>query len=119
MHHGTQSTNAEMERCIQECLSCHVICTSTAIHCLGMGGEHASPQHITTLLDCAEACQTSANFMLRNSPIHARTCGVCAETCERCATECEQMADGDQQMLQCAEQCRRCAESCRQMAQMA
>ena len=119
MHHQTHSMTQEMERCIQECLSCHSICTTTVNHCLGMGGEHASPSHITTLLDCAEICQTSANFMLRGSPLHNRTCGVCAEACERCATECEQMANGDQQMLDCARACRSCAESCRQMAKMA
>lgn len=119
MHQREHGMSREMERCIQECLNCHSICTSTVIHCLGIGGQHASPQHITTLLDCAEICQTSANFMLRDSPIHSRTCGVCAEACERCAVECEQMANGDQQMLACAEACRRCAESCRQMAQMA
>ncbi len=119
MHHETEGMNAEMERCIQECLSCHSICTTTVNHCLGMGGEHASAQHITTLLDCAESCQTSANFMLRHSPLHARTCGVCAEACARCAEECERMAGGDAHMLACAEACRRCAESCRQMAAMA
>ena len=118
MHHETQGMDAEMQRCIQECLSCHSICTTTVNHCLTMGGEHASAEHITTLLDCAESCQTSANFMLRGSPLHARTCGVCAASCERCATECEQMAGGDQQMLACAAACRRCAESCRQMAAM-
>jgi hypothetical protein len=119
MHQREQAMSQEMQRCIQECLNCHAICTTTVTHCLSMGREHASPQHITTLLDCAEICQTSANFMLRGSPLHARTCGVCAEACERCAVECEQMAGGDQQMLDCAAACRRCAESCRQMASMA
>ena len=63
--------------------------------------------------------RTRAGAAGPDSPIHARTCGVCAEACERCATECEQMAGGDRQMLDCAEACRRCADSCRQMAQMA
>jgi hypothetical protein len=119
MHQREHAMGHDMERCIEECLNCHAICTATAMHCLTMGGQHASPRHIGALLDCAEICQTSANFMLRGSPMHARTCGVCAEACERCAQECEQLANGDQQMLACAEQCRRCAESCRQMAAMA
>ena len=119
MHQGHQTMASEMQRCIQECLNCHSVCTTTVNHCLSMGGEHAQPAHITTLLDCAEICQTSANFMLRTSPLHAHTCGVCAEACTRCADECERMASGDQQMITCAETCRRCAESCRQMATMA
>ncbi len=108
----------EMEQCIQNCTDCHHICVETVAYCLQMGGKHAEASHITILLDCAEICQTSANFMLRGSTFHGRTCGVCAEVCERCAQECEQMCD-DAQMQACAEACRRCAESCRQMATMA
>ena len=118
--HGQHTMSGDdMQRCIEECLNCHSICTQTVNHCLSMGGEHAQPTHITTLLDCAEICQTSANFMLRGSPLHARTCGVCTEACTRCAEECERLAGGDQQMQACADACRRCAESCRQMATMA
>ena len=116
MHHQS----SEMQNCIDACQTCHMTCLQmAATHCLEMGGAHVEPAHMRLMLDCAEICQTSANFMLRGSPLHARVCSVCAEACERCAQECEQMANGDQQMLACAEQCRRCAESCRQMAQMA
>jgi len=108
----------EMQQCIQECLTCHSTCLQAVSHCLQMGGKHADPRHITLLLDCAEICQTSANFMLRGSALHGRTCGVCAEVCERCAQSCEQMGD-DATMRACADECRRCAESCRHMASMA
>lgn len=112
----THHLNDEMRACIANCGECHAICTETAQHCLGMGGDHASPGHIRTLLDCAQICATSADFMLRGSELHGRTCGVCAEACARCAEECEGMANGDETMLRCAEICRRCADSCRQMA---
>jgi len=105
----------DMQQCIQECLQCHRVCTETLTHCLQKGGRHASPDHIRTLLDCAEMCQTSAHFMLRNSNLHPLTCGVCAETCEACATSCDAIADDDM-MRRCADVCRRCAESCRQMS---
>ena len=118
MQHENHAPNETMEHCIEECLRCHTICTITVNHCLGMGGDHASPSHITRLLDCAEMCQTSANFMMRGSSLHAHTCRVCAEACIQCANDCEQMAAGDQQMLACAEQCRRCAESCQRMTTM-
>ncbi len=108
----------EMEQCIENCLTCHRLCLETVAHCLQMGGEHAAPAHIGLLLDCAEICQTSANFMIRGSAFHSRTCGVCAEVCARCAEDCERFGD-DQQMKDCAEACRRCAESCDRMAQMA
>ncbi|RUL83555.1 four-helix bundle copper-binding protein [Tautonia sociabilis] len=103
--------------CITECQSCHAVCTETVNYCLEQGGRHAEPGHVRLLLDCAEICQTSANFMLRGSPLHVQTCAACAEVCEACAADCEQMGQ-DQPMRRCAEACRRCAESCRRMAQM-
>ena len=112
--HGTQMSQ-DMQQCINECLNCHSVCLATVRYCLEQGGKHAEAQHIQTLLDCAEICQTSANFMLRGSELHGRTCAVCAEVCARCAESCEQVGD-DEQMRACAEACRRCAESCRQMA---
>ena len=111
MHHSTQ----EMERCIDNCQECQEVCLRMVAHCLEKGGRHAEPQHIRLLLDCAEICQTSANFMVRGSDLHAATCRACAEVCERCADDCERMAD-DEMMRRCAEICRRCAASCAQMA---
>ncbi len=88
----------------------------TVTHCLQMGGKHAEAAHIRLLLDCAEICATSANFMLRGSELHARTCAVCAEICERCAEDCERIGPDDEMMQRCAEMCHRCADSCRRMA---
>jgi len=83
-----------------------------------MGGKHAEPNHIRLFMDCAEICQTSANFMLRMSDFHAQTCGVCADICEQCAADCDRFV-GDEIMQQCAETCRSCAESSRNMSGMA
>ena len=116
MTHATaHQMSGDMQQCIQECLNCHSVCLATVPYCLQMGGEHATAAHIGLLLDCAEICQTSANFMLRGSTFHTRTCGVCAEVCERCAQDCDQFGD-DAQMKACADACRRCAASCRRMA---
>jgi hypothetical protein len=104
----------KMRACIQECQRCHDICTETVTHCLQLGREHAESSHIRLLLDCAEICQTSANFMLRMSDIHGQVCGVCAEVCEHCAEDCERF-EKDELMQQCAEVCRSCAQSCREM----
>ncbi len=113
---ATQGMSHDMQQCIQNCTECHRICLETVQHCLQMGGKHAEAAHIRLLLDCAQICATSADFMIRGSDLHPRTCGVCAEVCVRCAEECERIADGDEMMLRCAEVCRRCAESCRQMS---
>jgi hypothetical protein len=105
--------NAEMEACIKACLDCHHICYEEAMnHCLEAGGEHVEPTHFRLMLNCAEICQTSANFMLSGSPLHHLTCGVCAEVCRRCAEDCRRLAG----MQDCAEACEKCAEQCERMA---
>lgn len=115
MNETHTSVTQEMRECIEECKSCHDVCIESVSYCLQMGGEHANPNHIRTLLDCADICATSANFMLRGSELHPRTCEVCAEVCERCADSCEQFKD-DEMMQHCAQICRSCAESCYEMA---
>lgn len=105
--------NPEMEQCIQNCLTCHHVCYETALnHCLKMGGKHTEPEHFRLMLNCAEICQTSANFMLSGSELHKLTCGVCAQVCEACANDCEAIGDMDE----CVAACRKCVESCRKMA---
>lgn len=119
-HAATHSAmSADMQKCIQECLNCHSVCLDSVRHCIEMGGKHASPEHITLLLDCAQSCQTSADFMLRHSSLHARACAFCAEVCRACEKDCRSLGAGDEMMQKCAEACRRCAESCDRMARMA
>jgi len=113
MAHQSKASEG-LQQCIDACTECGQVCTETVAYCLEQGGEHASRDHVRLLLDCAEICQTSANYMSRRSDLHAETCAVCADVCERCASQCESF--DDEQMRHCAEVCQRCAESCRQMA---
>ncbi|MTJ49635.1 four-helix bundle copper-binding protein [Dolichospermum sp. UHCC 0259] len=111
-----QQVNQEIQQCIQNCLDCHSICLNTVTtYCVDQGSMHTESDHIRIMLDCAEICQISANFMLRNSNFHVRSCAICAEICDRCADNCNRFGD-DFQMKACADMCRCCAESCRQMA---
>ena len=104
-----------MDECIEACLQCHVVCTMTAQYALAPGGEHATVDMIGLMLDCAEICQTSANFMVRGSPYHTLTCGACAELCRASADSCREMEE-DEHMRSCAEVCERCAELCEEMS---
>src|SRR5678809_1313370 len=61
--HEHDEGHDELQHCIEECLNCHAVCTMTVQYCLAEGGEHADQVHIGVLLDCAELCQVSANFM--------------------------------------------------------
>lgn len=117
-HDMKSMMSADMQACIDDCMRCTDVCTQTAQHCLGMGGEHARPEHIATMLDCVDICATSARFMGRGSKLHASVCRVCAEACRACEKECRRLGADDAMMKQCAEACRRCAESCERMATM-
>jgi len=105
-----------MRACIDDCHDCKSACMETVNHCLTQGGKHADADHIRTMLDCAEACDLAANFMLRDSEMHERVCGMCAELCDRCAESCERIDPNDETMRRCIDSCRHCAESCREMA---
>jgi len=108
-------SSTDMQHAIHECEKCHDVCLQMVAYCLRKGGRHAEPAHITTLLDCVDMCATSANFMLRDSPRHRRTCEVCAEVCDACAKSCATFHDDDE-MRRCEAECHRCAESCREMS---
>ena len=109
----TMTNSQNTDSCIDECISCHQTCLQTAMgHCLETGGKHVEPGHFRLMMSCAEICQTSANFMLSDSPFSQQICRVCAEICDACAENCEKLED----MEECAMACRDCAESCRNMA---
>ena len=118
MHQDMAMDNPKVEACIESCRSCEQACASSVSHCLGLGGAHATPEHITLLLDCARICATAADFMLRGSAHQVHVCGVCAKVCETCAKDCEQFSD-DATMRRCADACRQGAKACQDMAAMA
>jgi hypothetical protein len=109
-----KGVNADMQICIQDCLTCHETCEQMMVYCLERGSIYAAPSHIKAFRDCAALSALAADFMLRGSDFHTRTCSVCAEVCLVCAEICQRMSD-DRMMEMCADVCRRCADSCRQM----
>ena len=104
-----------MQNCLAECLRCYQTCLKTISYCLEKGGKHAAPEHIKQLMDCAEICQTSANFMLRGSTHHASVCTACALICRVCGVSCEEFKDSDETMSGCADACFSCADACEAM----
>ncbi len=114
-HVKHEQMSKEMQDCIKDCQECEATCMESINHCLQLGGKYAEASHIRSLMDCAEICQTSADYMLRGSELYQSVCGTCAEVCDRCEQSCRQFAD-DTMMQECAEVCRRTAQSCRQMA---
>lgn len=105
--------NAAMAACIDACTACHRACTETVRAFLDKDSGHMASEHVTVLLDCAQLCATSADFMLRGSHAHAVTCRACAEVCRACATSCRGV--GGAQLEACAAACDACADSCEAM----
>lgn len=107
------TTDPNMQSCIDACNQCYQTCLHEAMNqCLESGGKHVAPDHMRLMLNCAQICQTSTNFMLSSSAFSNQVCSVCAEVCDACAKSCEQLNG----MEECGRVCRECAESCRQMA---
>lgn len=105
------------QTCITTCWDCRNECHETLFnHCLVEGGKHVEQEHVKLMTDCIQICQTAADFMTRQSPLHASVCAACADVCEACAKSCE--AIGGEHMKLCAGTCRRCAQSCRDMGNM-
>src|SRR6516162_1479562 len=102
-----------VQKCIEICTQCHEACLETLSHCLRSG--HTAPSHLRILMDCAEICQTSANFLMRNSDVHRELCAACAAACTACASSCLQFV-GDVAMKPCEEICRECADACTELA---
>lgn len=101
-------TNAD---CITACSDCSRVCQAHVPHCLSLGGEHATAEHIAMLLSCARVCENAAALMALDSGWYPTFCELCAEVCDECADACEDMDDMDD----CVAACRACAEACRAM----
>ena len=105
---------ADMARCIDDCTAMHQVALTASGHALRHGGGENTNHIIRVLSDCVEMSQTAANFMLRGSPNHRKTCRVNAEICREVADECAKF--DDEVMKQVGDTAARCAESCEAMA---
>jgi hypothetical protein len=107
-HNSTQS-------CMDSCTQCHQTLMHTAMqYCLPAGGSHLEAEHFRLMLNCAEMCQTTANFQLSDSQFCKQLALLNAQICEKCAVSCEQIGD----MEDCVQACRQCAECCRRLHDM-
>jgi len=113
MHMHTYS--AQLQDSLEKLSACHQMCLSMALtFCLETGGEHARPQHIRLMLDCAGICAFARDAILRKSQFHSGILTLCADICETCGKACAAL----EQMEDCAETCRACAEACRVSARL-
>lgn len=96
---------------LEACQECYRICLALVNHCQTQGGALAESKQIRLLLDCAELCQTAAEFLPRGSELHRTICNACAVVSLKCAAACEEFIE-DELMQACAAAGRRAATAC-------
>jgi len=110
---------ATLARCIDECLACAQACTACADACLAEDSVEQLRRCITTDLDCADLCATTARVLSRQTDPHPAMLRIvleaCMNACRECAEECEVHADHHEHCRLCAEACRRCAKACQDL----
>ena len=112
-------SDSTMTNCAETCHDCADACMALIPNCLDHCAKNGHPvetEHINTLMDCAEICETTHNFIQRGSAHHAMACAACAAVCEACAKCCDALGIDDEPTRACAGACRTCAESCNAMA---
>ncbi len=105
-HHLTE----KMQDCIESCANCSGTCVETLSYCMSHGGEYVEASHMRLLLDCADICQITANFLRRGSLTYSQVCRTCADICQVCAESCRFV--DDKLMTKCSEICEECAATC-------
>jgi len=110
------NVNYDFDDCVANCMECHRVCLETMEYCLRLGRRgHAAPAVLRLLADCAQICQTNADFMTRGSEVQ-EVFAACAEVCSRCGNTCALIDPEDTQLQECAEICLRCAAICGEIA---
>jgi hypothetical protein len=108
--------DANLLRCIEECLDCAQTCTSCADACLGESNVSDLRRCIRLNLDCADLCTATAAIASRctgsNDAVLKAVILACRDACNACAAECESHASMHEHCRVCAETCRRCEAAC-------
>ena len=104
--------SSDLRAGIALCRRARLVLQGAAVRSFDAGGMELDPVHLRLLLDCAQMCEMTADFMSRNSPYHLYLCEVCAAICEACAESCA-LAGA---MEECAAICQECIVVCRALA---
>jgi hypothetical protein len=111
---GATGLNVDMRQAASDSLAAHRTCLETLTYCMQSGGDHAAPELLRLLTDCAEICSATANFIFRDSEAIGHLCEVCAEIAARCARACLQFGD-DATMKMCADACLQAGSSTKKL----
>lgn len=108
-------TRFTMQDCLENCENCYRLCVQTLVYATHQTEKPIHEALLRLLMDCADICRATANYLMRGSDLHGSLCRVCASICERCAEFCGESRE-DAQLRLCEQVCLRCSESCAQLA---
>lgn len=104
--------------CIERCFECAQACTACADACLSESTVAELVKCIRSDLDCADICEATGRVVSRHTGYDANITrailDTCATVCASCAEECERHT-GHRHCQFCAEACRQCESACREL----
>ncbi|RDI34749.1 four-helix bundle copper-binding protein [Lentzea flaviverrucosa] len=104
---------------IDALIACAEACTACADACLSESSVAELTKCIRTDLDCADVCGATARVLSRHTAYDANVSRAlleaCAVACKACGDECWSHADMHEHCRICAEACRACETACRDL----
>lgn len=107
-----------LARTIDALIECAEACTACADACLSESSVAELTKCVRTNLDCADICGTTARVLSRHTGYDANLTRAmleaCATACKACGDACAEHS-GMAHCAYCAEQCRACEQACREL----
>ncbi|MEV6717615.1 four-helix bundle copper-binding protein [Lentzea sp. NPDC051208] len=104
---------------IDALIACAEACTACADACLSESSVAELTKCIRTDLDCADICGATARVLSRHTAYDAdisrALLEACAVACKACGDECWSHANMHEHCRICAEACRACETACRDL----
>lgn len=97
-------TTAEIAR--GNCKNTADVAQKTLEYCNQKAGKFGEASVTNALKDCVNACKMTEDFLLRGSPLSAKSSVLCTEALNSCAKSCDKFP-GDAKMTACANECRK------------
>lgn len=111
----------ELARTIDALSACSEACNACADACLSEGLVAELTKCISTNMDCADICATTARVLSRHTGYDANISTTllkaCAMACQSCADECSRHAAEHEHCRICSDSCRETQQACRDLLQ--
>lgn len=108
-----------LARTIDALIECAEACTACADACLSESSVAELTKCVRTNLDCADICGTTARVLSRHTGYDANISRslleACVMACKSCGDECGAHANMHEHCRLCAEACRACERACREL----